>query len=155
LDSIVKHSDRKLPVVNTKGEILFSSWTDIFHSGGKFLSKPLQIYSFNGRNVLTDFHWPQKLIWHGAEAGGARAWQSYCDAWHTDSAANIGLASDLLKNELMGQEKVGCNQKLIVLCVEIASQHHYRRKREAVGNLTLEEYTRVVNDYDADAVLVG
>lgn len=130
LDSIVKFSDRNLPVVNTKGDVLFSSWTDIFQSNGKFFSKPPQIYSFNGRNVFQDFHWPQKMVWHGADASGARAWQSYCDAWHTDSSSNIGLASDLIKGELLGQEKISCNHKLIVLCIEIASQHHYRRRRD-------------------------
>lgn len=183
LDSIVKFSDRNLPVVNTKGDVLFSSWTDIFQDGGKFVSRPPQVYSFNGRNVFNDFHWPQKIIWHGAESSGARAWQSYCDAWHTDSVSNVGLATDLIKNELMGQEKVSCNHKLIVLCIEIASQHHYRRRRSIqdeeeevnqqnsehsspssslhelphnvkskysgkMHNLTFEEYTQFVDDYD-------
>lgn len=168
LDSIVKFSDRNLPVVNTKGEVLFSSWTDIYHNNGKFVSRPPQIYSFNGRNVFQDFHWPQKLVWHGADTSGARAWQSYCDAWHTDAQSNVGLASDLIKGELMGQEKVACNHKLVVLCIEIASQHHYRRRRSLDyqeneltdnfqvlnkyngkwHNLTFDEYSQFINDYD-------
>lgn len=178
LDSIVKYSDRNLPVANTKGDILFSSWTDIFHSNGKFVSRPPQIFSFNGRNVLQDFHWPQKMAWHGADVAGARAWQGYCDAWHTDAQSDVGLATDLVKGELLGQEKIGCNHKLIVLCIEIASQHHHRRKREAllstqeetnydnlssagtprlpdlskysdnIHNLTFEEYSQFIDDYD-------
>ncbi|ODM90730.1 Collagen alpha-1(XV) chain [Orchesella cincta] len=161
LDSLVKYSDRNLPVVNTKGKVLFSSWTDIFTSGGKFVMNPPQIYSFSGRNVLSDFHWPKKMIWHGADGTGTRASHSYCDAWHTDSVSNKGLASDLLKQELMGQEKVSCNHKLIVLCIEIASQHHYRKRRDLdsqnelvlqsskyYNNLTFGEYTQFINEYD-------
>ncbi|ODM97650.1 Collagen alpha-1(XV) chain [Orchesella cincta] len=183
LDSIVKHSDRNLPVANIKGEILFGSWMDIFYTGGKFVTNPPQLYSFNGKNVFTDFHWPQKLIWHGANTSGVRVSNSYCDAWHTDSVSENGLASDLFRHELMGQQKVGCNQKLVVLCIEIASQHHYRKRREVnsnpasyddsdlssmfqnfeedneltqllskygdrLSNLTFEEYSQFIDDYD-------
>lgn len=101
----------------------------------------------------------QKLVWHGADASGARAHQSYCEAWHSDAGSSVGLASDLLKGELMGQERVGCNNKFIVLCVEIASQHHYRRKRDtdaknsnfpgiSNSDLNLEQYTHFINQYD-------
>ena len=174
LDSIVKYSDRNLPVVNTKGEVLFSSWTDIFHSTSapaNFLSKPPQIYSFDGRNVFTDFHWPQKLVWHGADGTGTRVPHAYCEAWHTDAQSNVGLASDLIKGQLLGQEKISCNHKLIVLCIEIASQHHYRRRKRSLEvqgqsetgseyledidkyygrlhNLTFGEYSKFLKDYD-------
>jgi collagen type XVIII alpha len=58
LDSIVKFSDRNLPVVNTKGDLLFNSWNEIFESsGGKFATRPPKLYSFNGRSVFQDFHW--------------------------------------------------------------------------------------------------
>ena len=57
LDSIVKYSDRKLPVLNTKGELLFNSWAEIFQGNGRFITRPPHIYSFNGRNVMEDFHW--------------------------------------------------------------------------------------------------
>ena len=57
LDSIVQPSDRDLPVVNTRGDVLFHSWKNIFNgNGGKFSQAP-RIYSFNGRNVLTDLLW--------------------------------------------------------------------------------------------------
>lgn len=58
LDSIVKFSDRNLPVVNTKGDLLFRSWDEIYNGGGKFQrAGPPAIYSFNGRNVIQDLHW--------------------------------------------------------------------------------------------------
>jgi hypothetical protein len=64
--------------------------------------------------------------------------------------SSVGLASDLLKNQLLGQEKVGCNNKLIVLCIEIASQHNYRRRRDVNENkdLTFEQYTHFLDHLD-------
>lgn len=79
MDSIVGFQERELPVVNTKvrkksylctqsdtrdfsininsqGEVLFSTWKSIFSQGGSFLQQP-RIYSFNGKNVLTDLTW--------------------------------------------------------------------------------------------------
>ena len=57
LDSIVKYSDRNLPVVNTKGDLLFNSWAEVFQNSGKFKSRPPKIFSFGGKSVLQDFHW--------------------------------------------------------------------------------------------------
>ncbi|KAF2351646.1 Collagenase NC10/endostatin [Trinorchestia longiramus] len=57
LDSIVRYSDQELPVVNTKGEVLFNSWRDIFSgAGGLFFQKP-RIFSFDGRDILHDPAW--------------------------------------------------------------------------------------------------
>jgi len=69
-----------------------------------------------------------------------------------------------LRSELMGQEKVGCNNKLIVLCIEIASQQfHYRRRRDVDGDnfyspvppeeedLSLEQYTQLIEDLDKES----
>jgi hypothetical protein len=97
------------------------------------------------------------MVWHGATATGVRAKQSYCEAWHTDSVSNVGLASDLTRSQLLGQEKVGCHNKLIVLCVEIASQSYRRRRREApVPPRTTLFGNRALNlddDYDDNIIL--
>lgn len=90
------------------------------------------------------------MVWHGADPVGVRARQTYCEAWHSD--IGLGLASDMLKSELMGQEKVGCNNKLVVLCVEIASQHQYRRRRDVhidpQIDLTYEQYSHFLEQYN-------
>ena len=92
---------------------------------------------------------PQKLVWHGAEASGSRDLRAYCEAWHSDAVNNQGLASDLLTSQLLAQVKVGCNNKLIVLCVEIASQHQARKRREAKNSdLSFQQYTQLLQDYD-------
>jgi hypothetical protein len=44
-------------LVNFQGEVLFNSWKDMFNGDGGFLSQQARIYSFSGKNVLTDFAW--------------------------------------------------------------------------------------------------
>jgi len=99
------------------------------------------------------------MAWHGADLKGSRARQSYCEAWHSDKSSHLGLASDLLQGQLMGQQKVGCNHKLIVLCIEIASQQNYRRRRRSTWEplfqngtlLTYEEYTQFLDIHDSQS----
>lgn len=62
LESIVKSKDAHLPLVNIKGEILFNSWKDIFTGTGAPFPVPPRIYSFDGRNVLTDSTWSVRLV---------------------------------------------------------------------------------------------
>lgn len=57
LETIVQASDRHLPVVNTRGDILFHSWKSIFNGNGGLFTQTPRIYSFNGKNVLTDPLW--------------------------------------------------------------------------------------------------
>ena len=57
VDSIVQLSDRDLPIVNIKGDVLFNSWKDIFNGDGAYFSQNPRLYSFNGKNILTDFAW--------------------------------------------------------------------------------------------------
>ncbi|PNF18720.1 hypothetical protein B7P43_G05034 [Cryptotermes secundus] len=129
LDSIVRFSDRELPVVNIKGEVLFNSWKDMFNGDGGFFSQQARIYSFSGKNILTDFAWPQKIVWHGSHLLGERAMDTYCDAWHSASTDKVGLASSLLKNKLLDQERYSCNNRFAVLCIEATSQYSRRRRR--------------------------
>ncbi|KAH0546701.1 hypothetical protein KQX54_013894, partial [Cotesia glomerata] len=57
IDSIVRPSDRDLPIVNMKGEVLFNSWKEMFNGNDAYFSSNPRIYSFNGKNILTDFTW--------------------------------------------------------------------------------------------------
>uniref|UniRef100_A0A8C4RSI8 Uncharacterized protein n=1 Tax=Erpetoichthys calabaricus TaxID=27687 RepID=A0A8C4RSI8_ERPCA len=95
LATIVKKADRfNTPIVNLKGEILFNNWIEIFANNGQF-NPQIPIYSFDGRNVLTDPSWPQKMIWHGSSPGGIRLMSSYCEAWRAGDMAVTGQASFL------------------------------------------------------------
>ena len=59
---------------------------------------------------------------------------NYCDAWHSNEMHKFGIASNLLRGKLLGQEKYSCNNPFIVLCVETAAtsqeDNHFRNKRE-------------------------
>ncbi|XP_055689784.1 collagen alpha-1(XV) chain [Lutzomyia longipalpis] len=123
IDSIVQEADHKLPVVNIRGEVLFNSWKEIFNGQGGFFAQTPRIYSFNGKNILTDTTWPQKAIWHGSDVYGERAMETYCEAWHSSSSTSFGLASTLLSNKLLNQEKISCDNKLAILCIEALSHN--------------------------------
>ncbi|XP_046659667.1 collagen alpha-1(XVIII) chain-like [Homalodisca vitripennis] len=131
IDSLVRFPDRVLPVVNLKGDVLFNSWQDMFSGDGAYFPQPPRIYSFSGKNIMTDLSWPHKYIWHGSQVTGERAMDLYCDAWDSDSPDRTGLASPLLQQRLLGQERLPCDYPLAVLCVEVNSSTFLSRRRRA------------------------
>uniref|UniRef100_A0A663EYY2 Collagen type XV alpha 1 chain n=1 Tax=Aquila chrysaetos chrysaetos TaxID=223781 RepID=A0A663EYY2_AQUCH len=91
LATVVRKTDRyHLPIVNLKGEILFNNWESIFNGNGGQFNIHVPIYSFDGRNIMTDPSWPQKVIWHGSTANGIRLVSNYCEAWHTADMGAMG-----------------------------------------------------------------
>lgn len=131
MDSIVRQSDRKLPVTNIRGDVLFNSWAEMFKGDGAPFPHPPRIYSFNGRNVLNDITWPVKSVWHGASLNGERNLDTSCDAWHSGYNDRFGLAGSLLGPRLLEQTPVPCNMRLILLCIEATTEQFVlRRKRD-------------------------
>lgn len=82
---------------------------------------------------------PQKIVWHGSHLLGERAMDTYCDAWHSASTDKVGLASSLLKNKLLDQERFSCNNRFAVLCIEATSQYSRRRRRNTDEERELSE----------------
>lgn len=65
---------------------------------------------------------------------------TYCDAWHSSSTDKVGLASSLLAEQLLAQERYACNSRFAVLCIEATSQATSgRRRREVEENILDEE----------------
>ncbi|KAK7078873.1 Collagen alpha 1(xviii) chain [Halocaridina rubra] len=94
---------------------------------------------------------PQKYVWHGSDLLGERSLSSYCDAWNSESREAVGVASSLLKNRLLGQEKLGCHNSFVVLCIEATSHARLRKRRHAGSqeeNMTEEEYHELLNFID-------
>ncbi|XP_037078278.1 collagen alpha-1(I) chain-like isoform X2 [Pollicipes pollicipes] len=151
LDSIVRTEDRTLPVVNIKGDLLFESWKSIYKGdGGVFAQRPT-VYSFDGKDVLQDALWPQKIVWHGATERGERDLDNYCDAWHSSSADKVGMASSLFHSRLLEQETYACNNRFIVLCVEVGNMR--RRRRRSVDSDVLmspEQYAELLQQLDSE-----
>ncbi|XP_034744723.1 collagen alpha-1(XV) chain-like [Etheostoma cragini] len=130
LATIVRKVDRNdMPVVNLRGEVLFSSWMSIFSGNGGTFEPSTPIYSFNGRNVMTDSAWPEKLVWHGSNTGGIRVTTNYCEAWRTADVAVTGQAALLQTGRLLGQHTRSCSNHYIVLCIEntYVGNTHQRR----------------------------
>ncbi|GBN81301.1 Collagen alpha-1(XVIII) chain [Araneus ventricosus] len=156
LDSIVRFQDAGLPVVNLKGEVIFNAWKDVFTGAGAPFPYPPRIYSFDGRNVLADNRWSQKLVWHGSDKHGVRDLESYCDAWHSAGLGKVGMASSLLRGRLLDQERYSCNNSFIVLCIEATSQDDYRKRRkrdvdEDDHELTWEEFLQRQKEEESEA----
>lgn len=119
LATIVRKADRNdMPVVNLRGEVLFSSWASIFSGNGGVFDPTMPIYSFDGRNIMTDPAWPEKLIWHGSSTTGIRMTTNYCEAWRTGDMAVTGQASLLQTGRLLGQHSRSCSNHYVVLCIE-------------------------------------
>ncbi|KAF5301759.1 hypothetical protein FQR65_LT08742 [Abscondita terminalis] len=146
IDAIVRPVDRKLPVSNTRGEILFNSWGEMFNGDGAVFVNFPRIFSFNGKNVMSDVTWPHKAVWHGAFLNGERALDTSCDAWHSNAKDRIGFAGSLKAFKLLEQTAISCDTRLIMLCIEATSELSEKRKKRDVDDisknlLTEDEYS--------------
>uniref|UniRef100_A0A452IG91 Collagenase NC10/endostatin domain-containing protein n=1 Tax=Gopherus agassizii TaxID=38772 RepID=A0A452IG91_9SAUR len=125
LVSIVRRTDRALPIVNLKGQRLAKTWNSLFGGDGaaRFNALRFPIYTFDGRNVLTDPTWhcllrAHKAIWHGSSLRGHRAPKEDCQGWRASLAK--GFASPLTEGKLLAEQRHDCSNSLVVLCVEIS-----------------------------------
>lgn len=130
LATIVRKADRvDMPVVNLRGEVLFSSWMSIFSGNGGMFNPATPIFSFDGRDVMTDPAWPEKLVWHGSSPVGIRLTTNYCEAWRTADMAVTGQAALLQTGRLLGQHTRSCSNHYIVLCIENTYVGNTHQKR--------------------------
>uniref|UniRef100_A0A3P9CFT0 Collagen type XVIII alpha 1 chain n=1 Tax=Maylandia zebra TaxID=106582 RepID=A0A3P9CFT0_9CICH len=92
LYTIVRRSDRdSVPIVNLKNQVLFSSWDSLFGDNASKMRENVPIYSFDGRDILRDSAWPEKMVWHGSSKKGHRQTDQYCETWRTGDHAVTGL----------------------------------------------------------------
>ncbi|XP_062994185.1 collagen alpha-1(XVIII) chain-like [Elgaria multicarinata webbii] len=120
LVSIVKRTDRSLPIVNLKGQRLAKSWNSLFSRDGPshFNSMRFPIYTFNGLNVITDPTWTYKVVWHGIKLHGGPSQNQNCRDWRTAFHQSEGLASSPTGSKFLTENKHSCSNSLVVLCVE-------------------------------------
>ncbi|XP_052741691.1 collagen alpha-1(XVII) chain-like isoform X2 [Bicyclus anynana] len=121
IDNFVRWGNREMIVVNTRGDILFNSWDEMFDGSGALFTNSPEIYSFDGKNVMMDLTWPTKAVWHGTSQSYEPSQDVYCDSWHSNSHTMFGLASSLRSNKLLDQETYPCSTRLVVLCFEATS----------------------------------
>ncbi|NXK97382.1 COFA1 protein, partial [Formicarius rufipectus] len=90
-----------------QGQLLAKSWSSLF--GGQSGATPRSpIYSFNGRNILTDPLWPHRLAWHGSTPRGGRARRRDCQGWR-GSGTDEGMASPLGQGRLLAGHRHNCS----------------------------------------------
>ncbi|XP_062813992.1 collagen alpha-1(XV) chain isoform X2 [Anolis carolinensis] len=120
LFSIVKRTDRGLPIVNLKGQLLAKSWNALFSRNGTlhFNSMRFPVYTFNGHNVMTDPTWTHKAAWHGVKLRGNHSPNQDCQDWRSASSFSEGFASPPAAGKFLTKDKWSCSASLIVLCVE-------------------------------------
>ncbi|XP_040187279.1 collagen alpha-1(XVIII) chain-like isoform X2 [Rana temporaria] len=123
LISIVKKTHRSLPIVNLKGEGIFRNWISFFDSKLAPQKSDVPIYSFNGRNILTDPVWSEKSFWHGSSQRGTTIRNRNCKEWRSHTNAE-GLASPTTGHWLKENNSFSCSQPLAVLCIEIAFPYY-------------------------------
>uniref|UniRef100_A0A8C2Z600 Collagenase NC10/endostatin domain-containing protein n=2 Tax=Cyclopterus lumpus TaxID=8103 RepID=A0A8C2Z600_CYCLU len=117
LHSIVRKADRdRMPIVNLKDEVLFDSWDGVFNDGR--LKDNVPIYSFDGKDVLNDGTWPEKMLWHGSTGAGRGHAEDLCEMWRVGNQAVTGMASSLQSGSLLQQSAGSCSSSYVVLCIE-------------------------------------
>ncbi|KAE8574831.1 hypothetical protein XENTR_v10003596 [Xenopus tropicalis] len=119
LSSIVKRTDQNLPIVNIRGDLLMMNWNSLLENHSRPFKSSAPIYSFNGRNILTDTLWPQKAFWHGSSQKGNSIRNRNCREWRSSSVAE-GLGTPLTGRWIQDSDSYGCSKQLAVLCIEIA-----------------------------------
>ncbi|XP_026541822.1 collagen alpha-1(XVIII) chain-like [Notechis scutatus] len=120
LISVVKRTDRNLPLVNLKGQLLAKSWNSLFTMHGNSDFNPMEnpIYAFNGLNVMTDPTWTYKAVWHGFAFQINHSQIRDCENWRKASKYLRGQASIPLKDIFLLETSWRCSDLLVVLCVE-------------------------------------
>lgn len=121
LRDLVPAEYSSLPITNLRGDVLFKSWKSIFSN--HLLPPGVPLYSFDGRDVMSDPFWPQKAVWHGSSVGGAGLSAVSCDWWRSADLALSGQAS-FLYSGLLSQHTRSCSNRFIVLCVETRPETH-------------------------------
>lgn len=120
IDTVQPMYRTNMPIVNLRGELLFKNWDSIFSD--HLLPPGVPLYSFDGRDVLSDPFWPQKALWHGSSERGERLSSLNCESWRASDMAITGQAS-FLYSGLLNQQTRSCSNRFIVLCIETSHDH--------------------------------
>jgi hypothetical protein len=107
-----------LPVVNTKGQVMFKSWAAI--STGGAWTNGVQLHTFTGTAV--DDHtgaWSDADIWTGSNKSGAVFAGRTCQNWTSASGSVNGQNGEADAYELLRDEDNPCNETLAVVCVRL------------------------------------
>lgn len=88
------------------------------------------------------------LIFWLFQANSVNSIDSNCDGWHSSTSDKVGLGSSLLGNKLLDQEMYSCQQKNIVLCIEVLQNHQETRKKRdsETESVFIESFNKYLED---------
>ena len=109
------------PVLNTKADVLYPSWNQIFVTTKWPVS--IYLYAFDGKKVDESTgavpDWADADGWHGSLPNGTVNSSATCLNWTSPADTAQGANGELDFGELMIQEKAACNKTLAVVCVKV------------------------------------
>jgi hypothetical protein len=110
-----------IPVVNTKGQQLFTSWNAIFPS--TYWSSSYYIYAFAGHRVDENQATPDYYHgrgWHGSTTSGLVYANYTCNNWTSSSSSHYGYGSEWDSRRLVYiPYNNSCSYYLAVGCIQI------------------------------------
>jgi collagen type XVIII alpha/collagen type XV alpha len=122
-DLITGTNATTLPVVNTLGQQLYSSWSTIFTLSTWSAAAPF-IYTFDGREVDDNTgavpDWYGARNWTGSYTSGTYYTSRTCNDWTTQSSSYRGAYGDLDIRRLLYSSYVYCSYTLAVVCVLVS-----------------------------------
>ena len=118
---LIKGTAANTAVVNTKGNVLYSSWSSIFSKSG--WNTQNYVWSFNG--TLVDEgqgspSWSNADGWHGSNTNGTVRTGVTCKDWTDTSSTNQGASGEVDEGVWIGMAMRPCSTYLAVPCVQVA-----------------------------------
>jgi hypothetical protein len=110
------------PVVNTKDEPLYGSWTQIFSQSTWSTGK--NVYAFDGKevdeNTGANPEWYDAQNWTGSTTAGLVSSGNTCQDWASASSSLTATSGEIDMSRLLGSSSQSCDKTLAVICVKTA-----------------------------------
>jgi hypothetical protein len=88
------------------------------------------------------------MAWHGSFEDGSGSFTGSCRSWTSNKIDMTGFATDFLLKHMMDQEKISCNESLMVFCIEVPE---FLLGKHFNGHyMTQEEHTLALESLDKE-----
>ncbi|MCA9665714.1 MAG: DUF1554 domain-containing protein [Myxococcales bacterium] len=114
---LVAPAKRALPVLDTRGVMLFSSWNEIFTRNE--WRDNARIDTFNGTLIEDSGPWFDSDAWTGTRRDGTLASGHTCNDWTSAASNDNGTAGELDLRQLLDQDHDDCSRTLALVCVRL------------------------------------
>jgi hypothetical protein len=115
---LVPAASAQQPVVNGRGEQLWSSWDTLFKK--LIWEKNVALYSFSGAMIKNGGPWQDGDIWHGTRTNGLKHPSLRCQDWTSNAKKDLAVNGDADARGLLIQEAHPCDRLCALVCVRVA-----------------------------------